>query len=295
MRAAMLANHIIKYPVTVLKIVIPLLLSISPAVIAHDDLTHRIHSLNSQLSQLSQQPHSQHDINLLVQSGKLKYKNKQYRAALHDLQRVLQLNTEHSDALYYAAQANFHLENYHSAEQQILRFYQQAKNQAGKIRAYQLLGDIHLAEHAISEAVSFYQAALNLQQQPQPNDFLHAAITAQKLPDQGQQLALTILHQGINTLGTISSLADPAIKLHLALQQYNQAIQLTDTLLNNAAGLRKALLLEKKAMIYQQLQQTPQITHTILLALAAIKTLPHHKQQSPQVQALTARLTNRSF
>ncbi len=292
MRAVMLTNYILKCPIIIVKIVILLLLSISPAVIAHDDLTHRIHSLNSQLSQ---QPHSQHDINLLVQSGKLKYKNKQYRAALHDLLQVLQLDTKHSDALYYAAQANFHLENYHSAEQQILRFYQQAKNQAGKIRAYQLLGDIHLAEQAIAEAVSFYQAALNLQQQPRPNDFLHAALTAQKLPDQGQQLALTILHQGINTLGAISSLSDPAITLHLALKQYNQAIQLTDTLLSNAAGLRKALLLEKKAMIYQQLQQTSQVTHTQHLALAAIKTLPQHKQHSPQVQALTARLTSKSF
>ncbi|PAJ76269.1 hypothetical protein CJF42_00840 [Pseudoalteromonas sp. NBT06-2] len=292
MKSVMLANHIIKYPVTVLKVVIPFLLSISPYVIAHNDLTHRIHSLNHQLNQ---HPHNQHNIHLLVQSGKLKYKNKQYHAALHDLQQVLQLETEHSDALYYAAQANFHLNNYQSAEQQILRFYQQAKNPAGKIKANRLLGDIHLAEHAISEAVSFYQTALNLQQQPQPNDFLHAAITAQKLPDQGQQLALTILHQGINTLGTISSLADPAIKLHLALQQYNHAIQLTDTLLKNAAGLRKALLLEKKMVIYQQLQQTSQVKHTILLALAAIKSLSHHKQQSRQVQALVARLTSSYF
>jgi len=259
-------------------------LCLTSIVLAHGEVAPRIEKLTNEIIQHS-------STELLLKRGLLFRDDNHLNKALKDFNKILHDDTNHVDALYFAAETALSLGQIKAADAFTKRFFKQIKKQtkgAAHAKAYRLFAEIYAAQGKLDNSIVFWKKSLALQSHSIPNHWLKLAALQSQQND--YTAALATLQQALARLGDNVSIQDAILEIALKAKYYPVALAIIEQQLAKSASLRTVILLLKKSDTLYLADQSVLASNIKQQALEQFKQLPSNKKYSPVALSIQQQL-----
>lgn len=240
----------------------------SSIAMAHGDVHQRIYQLSKQIAQYPGK------IDLLISRGEMFLLEGHAKEAYEDLATVRRLAPHRHDVLYPFAKSQLLMNQPELALVSIKELIAQADNDAIRMRACLLLGDILSATAKHLDAANAYHQAIVLSDPLEPDTVLFAA-NAFRLAGYADR-ALEELDFGMTRLGPLQTLNEMALELEMEKSKYAAALRRIEQMLGNKRS--QAFLLYQKGCALQALSRKSEARQAFTETLQAIAELPVSRQ-----------------
>ena len=247
---------------------------------AHGDLDTRIEAITTAIQS---NPDS---ASLYFARGKLRFQHEEYQESIDDINESITKGFSHELQNIYLAKSFFKLNNYREASDKLTLFLQADPN---NVVGLNLKARILFGQQKFEESAQCFENVIQLAIKSLPENYLEAAQswTASSNPNKYQK-TVDILESGIKNLGTIVTLQNKLIEIHLQNQNGDKAVEVQLSIIEK--NKRKETAYYKLAEIYIQLDEKENAKRAAKNALAHLEKLPRRFQQNSAMKDLNDKI-----
>ena len=253
-----------------------LLLMCISTMFAHGDLDLRIKAITSEIESF---PDS---AALYFHRGKLRFQHEEYQASIDDIDMSITKGFQDELQNIYLAKSFFKLDELEDASTCLSSFLE---NDSGNVVGLNLKGRILFAQKDYEASALCFEQVIKLSVRSLPENYLEAANSwiESSNPDRYQK-AVGILEIGIQNLGSIVTLQNQLIKIHLNANNSQKAINLQLSIIEKLR--RKESAYFKLAEIYLQLGELEEAKNAALDAKHHLEKLPSRIRKNSAMKSL---------